>query len=321
MFRIALSLALTLAELLPAPAAAAEPPQPGLARSLDQLIRAYPDFLARIEGNALVWHDGMRMAIDDGQGPKPFAKLLEAPDIKDMFYTPYPQGPAQAPGRDIDPGRVRHTPLLDKMYGDCRKGEVEARLVDVVWLPRKWGRTVKATRINGVAARLAAVSQELDALPAAFDAFLAPAAGTYHCRVIAGTTRTSPHGHGIAIDIAPRHADYWRWSRPGRGGALAYRNRIPLEIVEVFERHGFIWGGRWHHFDTMHFEYRPELLPAGQAPQRLPASAFRKRGLRTSSSATTCALRRRRRSGKPASPTLPDRMSAARRRMVPSPSS
>jgi hypothetical protein len=21
-----------------------------------------------------------------------------------------------------------------------------------------------------------------------------------------------------------------------------------------------IWGGKWGHFDTMHFEYRPELL-------------------------------------------------------------
>ena len=35
---------------------------------------------------------------------------------------------------------------------------------------------------------------------------------------------------------------------------------FPLEIVEIFERHGFIWGGRWKHYDTMHFEFRPELL-------------------------------------------------------------
>jgi hypothetical protein len=41
-------------------------------------------------------------------------------------------------------------------------------------------------------------------------------------------------------------------------------NRIPLEIVAIFERHGFIWGGKWSHYDTMHFEYRPELLDAGQ---------------------------------------------------------
>jgi hypothetical protein len=30
--------------------------------------------------------------------------------------------------------------------------------------------------------------------------------------------------------------------------------------VRVFEKHGFIWGGAWYHYDTMHFEYRPELL-------------------------------------------------------------
>jgi len=33
-----------------------------------------------------------------------------------------------------------------------------------------------------------------------------------------------------------------------------------LEIVDIFERHGFIWGGKWYHFDTLHFEYRPEIL-------------------------------------------------------------
>ena len=30
----------------------------------------------------------------------------------------------------------------------------------------------------------------------------------------------------------------------------------------IFEKHGFIWGGRWYHYDTMHFEYRPELVGA-----------------------------------------------------------
>lgn len=52
------------------------------------------------------------------------------------------------------------------------------------------------------------------------------------------------------------HADYWRWSKSGD-----YRNRIPEGLVAFFEQNGFIWGGRWSHFDTMHFEYRPELLP------------------------------------------------------------
>ncbi|MGW8266533.1 MAG: M15 family metallopeptidase, partial [Longimicrobiales bacterium] len=34
----------------------------------------------------------------------------------------------------------------------------------------------------------------------------------------------------------------------------------PPAVVEAFERHGFVWGGKWAHFDTMHFEYRPEIL-------------------------------------------------------------
>ena len=64
------------------------------------------------------------------------------------------------------------------------------------------------------------------------------------------------HAWGAAIDLNTKFADYWLWNPK-----VAYRNRIPIEIVEIFEKHGFIWGGKWGHFDTMHFEYRPELLP------------------------------------------------------------
>jgi hypothetical protein len=67
------------------------------------------------------------------------------------------------------------------------------------------------------------------------------------------------HAWGAAIDINPAYSDYWLWRRDA-----PYVDRIPTEIVAVFERHGFIWGGRWAHYDTMHFEYRPELL--GQRP-------------------------------------------------------
>ena len=34
----------------------------------------------------------------------------------------------------------------------------------------------------------------------------------------------------------------------------------PKEVVKVFEKYGFIWGGKWHNYDTIHFEYRPELI-------------------------------------------------------------
>ena len=41
---------------------------------------------------------------------------------------------------------------------------------------------------------------------------------------------------------------------------MQYKNRFPRKLVDIFERHGFIWGGAWYHYDTMHFEFRPELL-------------------------------------------------------------
>jgi hypothetical protein len=231
------------------------------ARALERLVRAYPDHLAGIEGNQLLWKDGTSMPIDDGKGAKSFEQWLAQPDIKDMLSLPYPAGGAGlAPQRNADPGRARPAQFFDRMYGDCRKGEVEKHLVEIIWLPKKAGQRLKATAINGVAAKLDAISRELDDLPSRFDSYLAPAAGTYHCRTIAGTTRLSAHGYGMAIDIAIRHAHYWRWSRPAPDGTYAYRNAVPAEIVQIFEKHGFIWGGAWYHFDTMHFEYRPELL-------------------------------------------------------------
>ena len=132
-------------------------------------------FLERRDGNALVWRDGKRMTIDDGQGAKTPAARLDAPDLKDMLTTPYPLGEAPPPALDSDPGRARNSAFFLAMYGDCEKGGVSANLVPVVWLPKKWGKTLQVTRINGVAERLAAVSAELDKLPARFDTYLVPA--------------------------------------------------------------------------------------------------------------------------------------------------
>lgn len=229
--------------------------------TFDPLLKAYPDQLARIEGNILIWRNGTRMPLDDGKGLKTFKDWLADPDVEDMLAVPYPRGGADTPPvRDADPGRARNAAFFNAMYGDCTKGEVTKHLVEIVWLPKSAGQRLKVTAVNGVAERLAAVSRELDELPTRFVSYLAPSAGTYNCRPIAGTSRMSAHGYGIAIDIALRHAHYWRWSKRSADGALPYRNAIPREIVTIFEKHGFIWGGAWYHYDTMHFEYRPELL-------------------------------------------------------------
>ncbi|MGI9403861.1 MAG: M15 family metallopeptidase [Hyphomicrobium sp.] len=225
-----------------------------------RLLAAYPDHLERIEDGVLIWRDGTHMAPDDGKGEKAFRDWLNAPDIEDTLAQPYPLGEAPPPAKDVDPGRARNEAFFNKVYGDCRKGEVAKNLVSVVWLPNKTGQRLAFNKVNGAAAALEAVSRELDQLPARFDTYLFPSGGTYNCRVIAGTNRLSAHNHAIAIDIALRHTDYWRNAKPRADGAYAYKNKIPMEIVRIFEKHDFIWGGKWHHYDTMHFEYRPELL-------------------------------------------------------------
>jgi hypothetical protein len=232
-----------------------------LAKDLARLVASYPDFLDRIDGNELVWKDGTRMRVDDGNGKKSLEEMLDHPDIKDMFAMVYPAGEGIPPRIDFDPGRVHYAPLFTKMYGDCQASDLVAKGADVVWLKSKYGKTVKFSRVNGAAAALQRVSDELDQLPARFTEFLVPTQGTFNCRTIAGTNRMSEHGLGIAIDIAARHSAYWRWSKRDANGKIIYRNEIPWEIVRIFEKHGFIWGGKWYHFDTMHFEYRPELIP------------------------------------------------------------
>ena len=109
-----------------------------------------------------------------------------------------------------------------------------------------------------IARRLQAVSNEIDALPEKIKRTAYPIGGVYSCRTVADTGKPSVHSYAAAIDLNTRYGDYWYWQH--KTGPIPYRNRMPQEIVDIFERHGFIWGGKWYHYDTMHFEYRPELL-------------------------------------------------------------
>jgi hypothetical protein len=225
-----------------------------------RLIAAYPDHLLKRDSNTLIWRDGTRMTIDDGTASKSHTQWLEQPDIKDMLRQTYPtRKSAKAPEVNSDPGRARNKAFFNKIYGDCTKGEVVKHLVDIVWLPKSAPTKLKISSISGVDKKLAAISAELDELGPKYISFLSPPAGTYNCRPIAGSQRLSAHGYGIAIDIAVRPSHYWQWQKTSSAQPLKWQNQIPIEIVHIFEKHGFIWGGRWHHYDTMHFEYRPEL--------------------------------------------------------------
>jgi len=245
---------------LPGEAAPREAP-PGLRC----LVEAYPEHLERAvrdpqQGWCVLWKDGTLMDFDDGRRDKSHQDKLNQPDLEDQMSQAYPLGvETPPPGPDRDPGRIRYEPFFTRMYGASPK-EVKQHLTTIRWMPDTVNHRLRVTTVNGVHKALAAISSELDGFDARLRKIAGRTSGPFNWRTIKGTTRLSVHSFAIGLDIGLDDADYWRWVRADEKGRRPYRNRIPLEIVEVFEKHGFIWGGKWFHFDTMHFEYRPELL-------------------------------------------------------------
>jgi D-alanyl-D-alanine carboxypeptidase-like protein len=228
--------------------------------ALDALVAAYPDALLKYEGRALYWRDGTITDISEDNERKTFEQTLRGASLLDQMRIPYPRGPQETPpALNEDPGRFRNVAFFRKMYGNCWRGEVTSKLLPIVWLPKTWNYTLRVTSVNGVAEKLTAISQEIELLPDKLRRAAYPTAGGFACRGIVDTGQPSMHAYGAAIDLNIAFADYWYWQRSA-DGTLTYRNRMPIELVEIFERHGFIWGGKWSHYDTMHFEYRPELL-------------------------------------------------------------
>ncbi len=269
--------ALVLA-VLPAPAAGQPPPDVGAVAVTGSLRHSSP---ALREEAALDWHclqtaypqlrrmeedgqsrlwlhlaDGQRVLYAAGQPPPP-PRHPHGPewdvDVRSsmrQLYVPDPERPPTPAGQS--PGRRRSYTLLKALYGSTAR-EAASRVRRVNFFRQTLLLEENAARaLQRVEARLA----PLVAASPALRRYLKQSGG-FVWRAIAGEQRLSPHAFGIALDLSPRLAPYWRWSalRPH-----PLQTSYPTEIVTAFEAEGFIWGGKWHEYDIMHFEYRPELL-------------------------------------------------------------
>ena len=218
-----------------------------------KIIYAYPDFGIRYSDGNLVFKNGTIIKCDDGKD-KSFVEKLDNCDVEDMFSMRYDTTTAE-PEYLSDCGRGRNEELFKTMYGNT-ESYVRKNLVSVEW----FGQKIPFTKINGASEQLKKVASELGKKPQLHEYL--KNASSFYWRKVRGANRQSAHSYGIAIDINTSYSNYWLWSNPNcsETDKIKYVNKIPLDIVKVFEKYGFIWGGRWYHYDTMHFEYRPEFL-------------------------------------------------------------
>lgn len=153
------------------------------------------------------------------------------------------------------------------LYGPLTRTDIQDRLERVALFG--WA-TYMDRRAAGPLRRVNARVQELakiDARIAAFLKSLGPVGG-FNWREIKGTPVASYHSWGLAVDILPKRmgrlSTFWNWERVNNPDwatlPLSRRWHPPAEVVEAFEAEGFVWGGKWELWDTMHFEYRPELI-------------------------------------------------------------
>lgn len=198
-------------------------------------------------GQRILWDDGLT---------KTFGQKLANADLQDTLSQAYTTGPIHPVAtRDQDPGRIRNDALFKATFG-ATESAVRAQLVNVQFV----GQTVKfhpkaAPALQRVSDRL---QQAIATTPSLAQYVTGPLGGTFTWRVIANTNRMSSHSYATAIDIVVAKSNYWEWERVG--DRFTWKNKIPQAIVDAFEAEGFAWGGRWYHYDTMHFEWRPELF-------------------------------------------------------------
>ena len=225
------------------------------------LMMAYPEYITDVEKDNsgrvyVIMKSGKRILYDDKK-EKSSEEKFQNTDLQDMMDQPYPLGAVNgAAEKNFDPGRFRVYSLLKEIYGND-KNSVESNLEMASLGYRRFqfnGNNNASLSLERAMKELIPLSQKKGNIAKC----LFPSSGTFNYRYISGTNMLSPHSFGIAIDLARDRRDYWKWVSREEGSLRI--KKYPREIVEVFEKNNFVWGGKWSHFDTLHFEYRPEII-------------------------------------------------------------
>jgi hypothetical protein len=223
---------------------------------LSAVLKAYPQIVYDAASNELVSPAEDRRMLLTEPTDLPPEDMLTSASFADQFLYVYPLNYDQLSRVEpwFDPGRLRNAAFMEFLYFSDEPS-ARASLQDVTH--DSSGVRFRVTNRQGVSCQLAAVFESIgDQYPDVFESV----GGSFNWRTISGTSRLSVHSYGAAVDLNTELGGYWIWSGAKAGSVGDYQSGIPREVVAEFERYGFIWGGKWHHFDGMHFEFRPELI-------------------------------------------------------------
>ncbi len=253
-------------------------------RELKTLASAYPDRISQaaprdgdwaveVDGEWFFWAHGRILPQSQRADWERYARFRFYPYTPGVL-PPLPHLDAETAARlkkTLEEARLRpprrSEDFLERLFGAGSWKETASRIVTVDFL----GFPVKVHQ--RIAEGLRNVASECDALRRT-DPQVARFLGglseidAFNYREVAGTLTRSYHSYGLAVDLIPKSyggkAPYWRWvmDRTDQWWATPYEHRwmVPASIVAAFEKQGFVWGGKWMFFDTMHFEYRPEIF-------------------------------------------------------------
>jgi len=253
-------------------------------KELLALRRAYPDrisdvveldgeWAALIEGEWFFWEGGRLLPEDLRGNRESYGGIRFYSYIPGEYRTPIPDPETAAILRErgrklLEERPMRYPGFYDALYGISSEEEGDRVMERITFLGLP-------TRVHPMIVEpLRLVEEELLRERRdnhAVDEFLKSIeeVGGFSWRSIAGTESRSYHSYGVAVDLVPASYDgvypYWRWAMAA--GVDEWWNlpedvrwEIPQEVIDVFERNRFIWGGKWLFFDSMHFEYRPEIF-------------------------------------------------------------
>jgi len=199
--------------------------------------------------------------------------LYRAPRYDPIFFYSHPRGlsrgtPPELINRRRETGSSRQQNrshhFFNALYSASNRNEALEQIRTIHFLGRNINvHYMIVEKLNSIEERILTAS-ETDGQVQAYIDNIETIAG-WSWREVSGSGTRSFHSFGIAIDILPGELGgrqiYWQWAGPNwRSIPRQHRYNPPDAVIRAFESFGFFWGGHWLPFDTIHFEYRPEVF-------------------------------------------------------------